>query len=55
VRALVGLQDRRAVQDLGADLSVETDLVLSPLVADAAAWRTDLPLGRAIAAEGIPL
>jgi predicted nucleotidyltransferase len=47
--------DRRTIQDIGADLSVASDLVLSPLVTDAARWRDDLPLGRAVASEGIAL
>jgi predicted nucleotidyltransferase len=47
--------DRRVVQDLTFDVGLAHHLILSPLIADAAAWRTDLPLGRAIAGEGIPL
>jgi predicted nucleotidyltransferase len=47
--------ERRRVQDIGADLSLASDLVLSPLVADAAGWRQDVPLARAVASEGVPL
>lgn len=47
--------DRRAVQDLSADLGLAYRLVFSPLVADATAWRRDLPLGRSIEEEGVAL
>lgn len=47
--------DRRAVVDLGADLSLDHAFVVSPLVADAGTWRGDLPLAAAISREGVPL
>jgi predicted nucleotidyltransferase len=47
--------ERGEVLDEGADLSLSWGLVLSPLVADAAAWRSELPLARAIEAEGVAL
>jgi predicted nucleotidyltransferase len=37
------------------DVGLATGLVLSPLLADAAAWRFDLPLGQAIEREGLAL
>ena len=54
VRALTR-DERRAVIDFAADLGVESGLVLSLLVADAARFSADLPLARAVAAEGVPL
>ena len=47
--------DRRAVQDAGFDVGLRHRLILSPLVADTDAWRTDLPLGVAITREGVLL
>jgi predicted nucleotidyltransferase len=47
--------DRRAVQDLAADLGIAHHLLLSPLVADASSWRCDLPLARAIEQDGVAL
>ena len=48
-------KERRDILDLGADVGLEHHLVLSPLVFDAKAWRADLPLGRAIAHDGVAL
>jgi predicted nucleotidyltransferase len=47
--------ERCEVIDLAADLSLEWGRVLAPLTSDTAAWRRDLPIARAIEAEGIPL
>jgi len=48
-------EDRRSVQDLAFDIGFLRGLVISPLLADDKTWRLDLPLGQAIAREGIPL
>ncbi len=37
IRGLVG-EDRRRVQDLAANLSLDADLVLSPVVVDEVSW-----------------
>ncbi len=47
--------DRRQLVDDAADVGLTHDLVLSPLVADADAWRDDLPIARSIAQDGVPL
>lgn len=47
--------DRRAVVDLACDWSTVSGLILSPLVRAPTALSTDSSLGRAIAADGIPL
>jgi predicted nucleotidyltransferase len=47
--------DRRAAQDLAADVGLEHHLVLSPFVADLDAFLPDLPLARAIRRDGVPL
>ena len=48
-------EDRRDVIDLAADLGLDSNLILSPLVADAGAWREDFPIAAEIAADGVPL
>jgi predicted nucleotidyltransferase len=47
--------DRRSVQDLAFDVGFARGLIISPVLADATTWRVDLPLGQAIAREGVPL
>jgi len=48
-------QERNEVLDLAADVGLEHRLVISPLVADERQWRTDLPLAKNIATDGVPL
>lgn len=48
-------EDRRVLQDLAFGLGLDRGLVISPLLADSAAWQSDSFLARAIAREGVAL
>jgi predicted nucleotidyltransferase len=47
--------ERRSVQDAAYDAGETHHLIVSPLVADADAWRRDLPIAQAILRDGVPL
>jgi predicted nucleotidyltransferase len=47
--------ERNQVIDDAADLTLETGLVLSPLVVDSDAFGPDLPLAKEIARDGVSL
>jgi predicted nucleotidyltransferase len=48
-------QDRNDILNLGADIGLEHRLIISPLVAAVQTWRSDLPLAKNIATDGVPL
>ena len=48
-------EERRAVLDDAADVGLAHDLVLSPVVVDAAAWNAGVPLAQSVVRDGVPL
>ncbi|MCB1744704.1 MAG: nucleotidyltransferase domain-containing protein [Gammaproteobacteria bacterium] len=47
--------ERREIQDLAFDLSLDNALVISPLVVDSARWDLSLPLARSISHDRLTL